>query len=292
MQLLKAKLPAWVKLVWIAIRSFQGSNNHCFANLKTIGERVPNERGNSLDKSQVSRAVNKLKKEGFLEVDGRKKLRCTTPQKVVAESTFSIENSENKLQLSQRLLQLSQPKVAAESTNVVAESTPSENQKGKPKTKTKKEKGSKVFSPDSWQYQISAEHFGILKALQIAPRRALQNAEKTIQNGAAIFDKLERLDGHTQDEIYLVLGWLLTPQNWWVKTANYASASKLRDKKNDQTYFEKFLIEARQKNGKSGTAKSDGNSTYSPATSYARIHSIAAAALNPEQRPMGSTGTD
>jgi len=133
MQLLTAKIPAWVKLVWIAIRSFQGRNSYCFASLKTIGERVPNERGNPLDKGQVSRAVKRLVDTGFLQVDGRKKLKCTTPINVVAESTLSAGEAAEKLQLSQRY-------VAAESTNVVAESTPSENQKGITKTKTKKKK--------------------------------------------------------------------------------------------------------------------------------------------------------
>ena len=273
--LLEAELPAWVKLVWIAIRGFQGRNNSAWASPKTIGEQIKNEKGNHMKREQVYRGINKLVEKGFLVVNAPRNYSCILPV-----------NCNPQLQICNPQLQICNPQLQNDDPQLHIKP------KVKPKTKTnKKTKGSKAFSPDSWQYQISAEHFGMLKALQIAPRLALQNEEKTIQTGAAIFDKLERLDGHTKKEIDLVLDWLLRPECWWIRTGNYASATKLRDKKGDQTYFEKFLIEARQKNGKT-KAGTDGNSTYSPVSNYARIHSIAEAALNTEQGSMGSTGTD
>jgi len=280
MQLLTAKIPAWIKLVWIAIRSFQGNNNYCFASLKTIGERVPNEKGNPLDKSQVSRAVNKLKKEGFLEVDGYKKMKCKTPQIVVAESTIT---QDELLQLSQRSLQLSQPIVAAESTVVAAESTPSENQQGKPNIKTKKENrvralpgGIQSYDEVKQSWNNFASIYSLPKIIKLTPDRV------------AAVRKLAPTIWPVIDQVYEGLSILpfylgRLPGKTWKVNFDWIW-------KNEKNYL-KILEKADAARNSTPTPKGDGNSTYSPATSFTRIHSIAAAALNPEQGSMESTGS-
>ena len=130
-----------------------------------------------------------------------------------------------------------------------------------------------------------------MKRLDVAPSSALKDEEKTIQQGADIFDKLERIDEHDQEEIKRVMKWLLNADNWYISNGIYQSAAKLRKTNSDGVkFFEVFQVKSKQANGKSSKAGT-GNSSYAPLSAYDRISAIASAALDPEQEPVARTGT-
>jgi len=154
-------------------------------------------------------------------------------------------------------------------------------------------KKSTHFDSSSWQYRFASAHLDALERLSVAPQSALRDKPKTIQRDAAVFDKLHRIDGHTQEEIQRVMKWLLSPTNWWIENGNYASAEKLRKSKDGQKFFEKFQIQSLNKNGsaKSSTnnrtpaAPEAGSTGYTHGASYGdvlRAVQVANRTLNPE----------
>ena len=160
----------------------------------------------------------------------------------------------------------------------------------KPIPSAKNKKTAKVFSRDSWQHQFSTDHFEFLKQLNVAPKAALKNEQKTLEKGAAEFDKINRLDGYSQDDIKLVLCWLLKEDNWWIQSGNYASVTKLRKSKDGQRYFERFLIQAKKQNGRTGKQSSRKARPAANAGEVARIYDIALEAAS--DTPGGSAGGD
>lgn len=62
-----------------------------------------------------------------------------------------------------------------------------------------------------------------------------------VEDWADVFDKVERLDGHSRETIQAVCAWLFRPGNWWIETGNLRTAAKLRQKDRDgETYFNRF----------------------------------------------------
>ena len=242
--LILAPIPPWIKMIWIAVRSFQGAGGYCFASLPMIGERAPLTTGEAMDKGQVSNGLKELIRLGFIERIGNRKLRCLSPEppendapKVEQDSTFEgVDNSEKVEQDSTN--------VEHHSTKVEQGSTPSENQQGKPTRKTKRV--SNTFSDTDWQMVFAATAYDRLTDLQLIPESMARKRAATLQAFADEFDKLRRLDEFDQETIREVMRWLLSPTNWWIQTANFRSVLKLRKPHKDGgTYFEHFLSQVR-----------------------------------------------
>ena len=249
------------KLVWCAIKSCQGHGKSTWANMETIGKRIINPKGKPTDKSTISRAISRLEKSGFIEVKGKhisckytSNLYSLYEEKLTRDQQNFTENYEEKLTRNQQALTRDQQKVDEKSTKVDEKSTRTE----KGTIKKEQEKGTikkrnthkeNKFARNSWQVTFSYRHFQGLKKAGVAPYSALKNETKTIADGADVFDKIVRLDSRTREDIELVLSWLFSPGNWWINNGNYASVKKLRKKSDGQTFFERFLIQAKRQNG-------------------------------------------
>ncbi|MDZ4345728.1 MAG: hypothetical protein U1E51_25215 [Candidatus Binatia bacterium] len=111
------------------------------------------------------------------------------------------------------------------------------------------------FKPTTWQHKFAVrfakrlKEFGCLHAeVARAPKDKL---EGHLQKWADTLDKLERIDGHSQDTITSVLKWLLREDNWWINTKNVRSAAKFRDKNSDgEKYFDVMLAQMTAKRKK------------------------------------------
>lgn len=71
--MLTADLPDWVKLIWLAIRKRQGDNPCAFAHFKTYAKDCGKQ------PSQGSQAIKMLVRAGWIERQGKKRLRCLIP---------------------------------------------------------------------------------------------------------------------------------------------------------------------------------------------------------------------
>lgn len=273
-----ASLPWWVKMVWIAVRSFQGRGEACYAKYEMIGERALNESGKPMDKGQVSRAISTLIEAGFLQRITGRSVRCIDPVKVDEGSTFDAENDLPKVDHPST-------KVDHPSTKVDEGSTPSKNQHRKPTLKTKKSTRQVEFADDSWQMVFASTSFDRLQALGKLPSSLARHREKTVEGFADVFDKLHRIDGHTTDTIKAVMGWLLRSDCWWIKNNNFRSVAKLRDKHKDgSTYFE--IINGQRDADKNRQHEARDNA-YNPSAAYDRIYRIATEALATGPGGMG-----
>jgi hypothetical protein len=151
--LLLASLKPLTKLVWIAVRSYQGQGKYCKASLETIGKRVVNQNGNRTDKGRISLAVQELEKAGWIENLGRLKLRCIVPGEVVETTTNTgsgkllkqqqtttqkvVETTTNPTDQS---CQNNNGKLLKQQQKVVKTTTRTENQLLKPTSKTNSSK--------------------------------------------------------------------------------------------------------------------------------------------------------
>ena len=223
--LIQSHLPAWVKLVWIVIRGFQGRGEYCFASFKTIGEEIKNERGNSMDKGQVSRAVSMLKNEGLLVSIGSRKIACSLPENVDQEST--IEEAEALIR-SQRSLIRSQRKVDQESTVVDQESTPSENQQLKPTFKTNKENNIRVLPGGLKSYDEAMHSWNEFASLNALSKiREITNArrQKIKTHAAKIWPVIDEVYSAIQSNPFYLgagsRGWKVTFDHIWKNDDNH-----------------------------------------------------------------------
>jgi len=131
------------------------------------------------------------------------------------------------------------------------EKTPhAKGQKKKPKKKT--ETIVKKWSETDWQFEAGSGLFYGLKSLGYLTSETERNEDAEIQAWAEEIDKLNRIDGHSQDTIFKVCNWVL--RDWWAESGNFRSARKFRkrDRSGDK-YFDVFLI--RMKSNASAKAK-------------------------------------
>ena len=255
--LILAPIQPWIKMVWIAARSFQGAGDCCFASLTSIGERALLGSGGAMDKGQVSHGLKALEKMGFIERIGPRKVRCIAPDMPDRGTGYVEPHSTN---------------VEPHSTTVEPHSTPSKNQQLKPTRKTKKVTD-RIFADDEWQARFALAAFDRLVTLGILPGTLERKRDQTIAAFADQFDKLHRLDGYDEDTIAGVMRWLLSPSNWWIQTANFRSVLKLRKPHKDGgSYFEHFLAQVRNH----GNAKNGNHTSYSE-TDAAGIYEAALA---------------
>ena len=132
-ELMLAKIPDPYKLIWIAMKSFQGRGKACHASCRKIGERCPKKDGTPRDRSHVHHAQKVLDKHGFLTMNKDGKYVCITPSGVEPHSTLTPEESVNDIH---QVLNTIQQGVVPHSTGVEHHSTPSKNQLLKPTLKT------------------------------------------------------------------------------------------------------------------------------------------------------------
>ena len=277
--LILAPIQPWIKMVWIAARSFQGAGDCCFASLTSIGERALLGSGGAMDKGQVSHGLKALEKMGFIERIGPRKVRCIAPDMPEREAGNVEPHSTNVEPHSTFDTEEDAPNVEPHSTNVEPHSTtvephstPSKNQQLKPTRKTKKVTD-RIFADDEWQARFALAAFDRLVTLGILPGTLERKRDQTIAAFADQFDKLHRLDGYDEDTIAGVMRWLLSPSNWWIQTANFRSVLKLRKPHKDGgSYFEHFLAQVRNH----GNAKNGNHTSYSE-TDAAGIYEAALA---------------
>lgn len=244
--LMLAPIQPWVKMVWIAVRSYQGAGDSCFASLRMIGERVVTDSGQPMDKGQVSRGVSVLEEHGFITRIDARNLRCTTPENVDPQSTIGTPANVDSQSTT----------VDPQSTTVDPQSTPSENQQLKPTRKTKRESTYRTdpkFGEGDWQHEYALGAYRHLENLKLLPAALAKERARlrALEAWADTFDKLHRLDGHNQQTIRDVMAWLFRPDNFWTSNGNFQSVTKLRKphEKGGGTYFDTFLAQSRS-NGK------------------------------------------
>lgn len=109
-------------------------------------------------------------------------------------------------------------------------------------------KGPELF--DSLAFQASAVFFDQLLAAGVSHAEGLMRQgrrDETIRGWSDTFDKLTRLDGHSWEEVRMVMQWLFHRDDWWVSNGNVQTATKLRKKDSEGVaYFARFLSKARQ----------------------------------------------
>lgn len=110
--------------------------------------------------------------------------------------------------------------------------------------KAKDEPTPPAFAPGSWQARYATRCLDRLTQFGLAPKSAAKRREHTVQAWAEVFDRLHRIDGFTEEDIAAVMAWLLTEDNWWIRTGNFRSAMKLRQKMRGEetTHFELFRL--------------------------------------------------
>ena len=150
-----------------------------------------------------------------------------------------------------------------------ASPNPSASNKNLNNPNTRKQK---IFGSEEDPYRYSKKCLHRLSKLGVIYPSLLTNPEQSIQNGARVFDKLNRIDGKSWDRIASVMKWLLAEDNWWIESLNFRSPAKLR-KRNDEgaTFFEVFEGKmdgaAADKQKKSTAAPISATSTYTPSYS-------------------------
>jgi len=210
--LLLASFKPLTKLVWIAVRSYQGQGKYCKASLETIGKRVINQKGNPTDKSRISGAIKELEKAGWIEDMGRLKLRCLVPEKVAKTAT---NPGNRKLRKPQQVVanpatsdktqscESSNGKLRIQQQKVAKFATRTENLLLKPTSKTKDGAAPLLqsFNPDEesvekqpQKYGTSHLHFlaekervyepSILAALKAYPPDFIQQAFIALMKGS------------------------------------------------------------------------------------------------------------
>ena len=192
--LIKAHLPAWVKLIWIAIRGFQGRNNSAWASAETIGNEIISERGTPMKRQQVHRGIKALEEAGFLVVNGRKNITCIIPANVNQEltngkhtlSTDSFSNVNQEFQFVNQEFQ---------NVNQEFHIKPTIKPKIKPTRKTKGEKLSPLPAGlssydevlDSWNKFASSHYLPKVKKITKTRR------EKIRRHAAEIWPQIEEV---------------------------------------------------------------------------------------------------
>ena len=132
----------------------------------------------------------------------------------------------------------------------------------------KPKKGQTNFDPLSKEYKFSRRTLDRLKQFGVASPSLLTNEEKTVQNGAAIFDSLHRVDGHSWEEIARVLGWLLREDNENIQKRWFMSITKLRRPNDDGIkYFEVYQAKSKVHEAEERPLAISTTSTYIPSYS-------------------------
>ena len=136
------------------------------------------------------------------------------------------------------------------------------------KNLNKPKKGQPKFDPISKEYKFSRRTLDRLKQFGVASPSLLKDEESTVQNGAAIFDLLHRVDGHSWEEIGRVLSWLLREDNENIQKRWFMSITKLRRTNDDGIkYFEVYQAKSRVKERENEPQAISASEDYTPSYS-------------------------
>lgn len=224
----------------------------CFPSVETLVKDT------GLSKPTIIKHLAIAKKEGWLSISkhgfaGQKWARNDYEAKIpeAVKKLYHLAVESGKAENGRRLT--SQRKVVKEvysnsSVNSSKRRRGSNSETGEP-SQPPASKPPGFFEEESWPYVTAisfAESLTRLGTLDPAVERANgAGREKYMQDWAAEFDKLNRIDEHSPERIEQVLTWLLKADNWWIKSHNIRTAKKLRSKKKDtdEQYFNIMLAQ-------------------------------------------------
>ena len=310
--LLGADLTNGEKIVYIAIRSRQGNNAWCRASRQTLADDIDplvqaGEKEQSGRKSSVTRAVQTLLEKGWVkEHKNGRWLRCIDRP----AGDHTAPNGDDRAPVQENGAVMKEHRSGDDTATAGDHTAPdavmiehrvlkANNRKPKVKTNSESQQGVTVaFAPAcfwpglppsekiqlltdlaTWPHQFARATAQRLDQFGLLTKHAQQNFADTMEKWGLVFDRLQRLDGYSQEEIKDTMAWLLKPGNWWIENATFRTASKLRHKMSngETTYFEHFLTKSKikQTNGTEREAKNDPTGTYN------RIRQDAAAAFHP-----------
>lgn len=257
-ELLMAEIADWVKVVWIAMRSYQGGGDACYASCRKIGQRCIRQDGNVMDKSQVHAAQKVLEKEGFLLRNEAGKWQCIHPLNVEQGST---KRGMQSVEQDSTTVEHYSTSVEQGSTTVEQGSTRSKNKllKLTTKTKTKTKNPLPPYSEivDSWNEFAKPLGIPIVKRMTDARREMIR------RNFNEVWPIIEDVYEYVrQDDFYQGKGRPKKPgQKPWVINFEYVwgrrdkalqMSEKLESLKNRSNENGKF---SRSRNGSNGISQ-------------------------------------